>query len=565
MRRFLLGLVSLSLVASAPSLTPAAFAHGGQYRGPAEEVGRGDSALPFPVVGGENGRSAEGWARWEFWFEQEKDALLRRALSAPRGGTPVGPGMPSGGLGGFDPLRPTDLADRTLPAIRAALADPSPEVRMAAALAAGNARDAASLPAIEEMLRRGSRAERRAAALALGFLGDAASLPALERAGSDADPAVRTAALLASGLLGEPSAAAGLRADLERSLGAAARDGRETRVAAVSALGLLRDRASTPLLGRIASSRTLRDDLLRAHALTALGRIGDPAAIPVLLGVLREEPDASIRRSAALALGCFRGPEVEADLLLALEGDSDALVAGYAALSLGRAGGAGAVKALSERTGLRHSRSLRGFAALALGLTDSPATAAPPLRTLLQLRSEDSLRGAASVALGLLGDRDSAGTLRGIASDPSNSPELRGYAVLGASLTGDAAVPLVVKEMLREEGDAAALRGAALAAGVRPFPGSAALLLRVLLEARDPSVRGAAILGLGLAPDRGAVPLLADLSGDAANGLPGERLQAATALGQVALGGALPPAARLREGVDPRALSEGLAEAGRLF
>ena len=100
---------------------------------------------------------------------------------------------------------------------------------------------------------------------------------------------------------------------------------------------------------------------------------------------------------------------------------------------------------------------------------------------------------------------------------------------------------------------------------MRPFPGSPALLLRLLLDARDPTVRGAAILGLGLAPDRGAVPLLADLTRDAESADAATRLQAATALGQISLGGALPPVARLGEGVDFLALTSGLEAVTRLF
>jgi HEAT repeat protein len=341
------------------------------------------------------------------------------------------------------------------------------------------------------------------------------------------------------------------------------------RTAVVTALGLLHDRSAVPLLQRVLRGE-VRDDRARAHAATALGRIGDVAAVAPLVASLRDEPDAAVRRSVALALGAFADGTANAALLKAVEGDADLLVRGFAAVSFARGAGSAAVAPLVSLTAVRHNRSMRGFAAVALGLTGDAKSAAPVLRAILEIRSEDSLRGAAAVGLGLLGDREAGPALAALASDASAPPELRGYALLGAAMAGSADATVVARDVLTREvltrkAPREVERAAALAAGLIPFPGSPGILVKLALQGRDPTVRGASLLGLGLSPDRGAVPLLADLAGADSGAGPMERLEAVTALGQLALGGVLPPVARIAGGMNYRELTPALEMATRLF
>lgn len=62
------------------------------------------------------------------------------------------------------------------------------------------------------------------------------------------------------------------------------------------------------------------DPLVREAAVAALGAIGDPATLPVVLAACDDKP--AIRRRAVLALAAFEGDEVEARLRAALE-DND--------------------------------------------------------------------------------------------------------------------------------------------------------------------------------------------------------------------------------------------------
>ena len=145
-----------------------------QYRGPSGDVpGRFPPMLEPPASGGDAARSPEGWARWEFWFEYEKDSLLRLAMASPRGAAVTGPSLPDGAPPAIAALTDADRRERVLPALRAALRDPSAAVRSYAALALGSAKDRTAILALAEMLRAGPAVDRRSAALALGFLGEA--------------------------------------------------------------------------------------------------------------------------------------------------------------------------------------------------------------------------------------------------------------------------------------------------------------------------------------------------------------------------------------------------------
>ena len=60
-----------------------------------------------------------------------------------------------------------------------------------------------------------------------------------------------------------------------------------------------------------------RDTLAREAAVAALGALGDPAALPVILAACADKP--AVRRRAVLALAPFDGPEVDAAIEHALE------------------------------------------------------------------------------------------------------------------------------------------------------------------------------------------------------------------------------------------------------
>ena len=174
-----------------------------------------------------------------------------------------------------------------------------------------------------------SVARRRAETVAAGRRGDEGTV---RRALLDEAPAVRATALAAlvrlercgledlAASLGDPSPVvrrrgaeaawrAGLAADDVARLVEGRLADKDAAVveAAAFALGELRSHAACPALARVAAGHP--DPLCRESAVAALGAIGDPSSLGVILAALTDRPP--IRRRAVLALALYEGPEVD--------------------------------------------------------------------------------------------------------------------------------------------------------------------------------------------------------------------------------------------------------------
>ena len=129
-------------------------------------------------------------------------------------------------------------------------------------------------------------------------------------AASDPDPNVRRrAAELAPALRGDASA---------RTLLALLGDD-EPLVAEAAAFALGEHPGATPrVISALGRAATTHDDaLVREAAVAALGAIGDPSALPIVLVACDDKP--AVRRRAVLALAAFEGEQVEERLRRALQ------------------------------------------------------------------------------------------------------------------------------------------------------------------------------------------------------------------------------------------------------
>ncbi|NNC93038.1 MAG: hypothetical protein HKN80_11170 [Acidimicrobiia bacterium] len=165
---------------------------------------------------------------------------------------------------------------------------------------------------------------RRLAVAASARAGKAAIEPLAIIARSDPDEDVRAAAIEVLGGLG-PAAFAAVWA---------AREDQSARVveSAVSALGEVGAPEAVPWL--IATVTTHDTVLVREAAVAALGAIGEVAALPTLLLAVRAGKP-QIRRRAVVALTAFEGPEVEAAFVSARL-DRNPMVREVAEMVLGR-------------------------------------------------------------------------------------------------------------------------------------------------------------------------------------------------------------------------------------
>ena len=126
----------------------------------------------------------------------------------------------------------------------------------------------------------------------------------------------------------------GLGADACDALMAAAGDPSSRVVeAAISALGELADPRALPLLIEVAGDEA--EPLVREAAIAALGAIGDRRALPALLELARSGRP-QLRRRAVVALTAFDGPEVEA-AFTAARLDRNPMVREVAEMVIGRA------------------------------------------------------------------------------------------------------------------------------------------------------------------------------------------------------------------------------------
>ena len=150
------------------------------------------------------------------------------------------------------------LQDRSaLPSLRAAASDPDPETRLYAVWALGMLGDRQALPTVLSTSQSDDPGARKMAAYVLGKLGDPAAIPRLKVLIEDRTSDVRWNAAIALAELSDPSGVEVLRSMIDRSALArqtalTSEQAETAMVNASKALALLHDRASLPLLEKVA-------------------------------------------------------------------------------------------------------------------------------------------------------------------------------------------------------------------------------------------------------------------------------------------------------------------------
>jgi HEAT repeat protein len=232
-------------------------------------------------------------------------ALIESFAYSVRGNDPDQPGAESPGAYGVRNeavAAAVEIVMRNPGAIGpliAALHEPRDSIRMNAAKALGRIGNVRAVPELIDLLSR-ERDDyvRMAAAEALGVIGDARAVPALvERIGQE-------------------------EGDLtsQRSI-----------AAACEALGRLRDRRAVPALRDALNGRS---EIIRMSAVTSLGIIADPAAVPAVNAIMQRDGFPALRSAAALALGRIGGSDAEAALRRASDDNASVRAAVERALQM---------------------------------------------------------------------------------------------------------------------------------------------------------------------------------------------------------------------------------------
>jgi HEAT repeat protein len=209
------------------------------------------------------------------------------------------------------------------------------------------------------------------------------------------------------------------------------------RWSAAEGLGRLGDPRAVPAL-----VGALRDPhaFVRWTAIQALGEIGAPETVALLLPLL-EEPDPLIRRSAVDALGRFDTPESREALRRALR-DPDPTVRRNAIDAVARLQDTAAVDALVLALDPRNGLWLRYSAAEALGVVGNHRAVAP----LIEAAQDPQvlIRRVAVRSLGLLHDSRAIPTLVRALRDPD--PQVRLHAAEGLGRIGHEGVVPQLKQ-----------------------------------------------------------------------------------------------------------------------
>jgi HEAT repeat protein len=316
----------------------------------------------------------------------------------------------------------------SLPVLLGALDDDSREVRLAAVLV------------VEATARRHAADDPRALRLA--------TLPLLERL-DDADRSIRLAALRALGALRDPRAIPALvRIASEQTI--------ELRTAAIDALGSPAMGTATALTTLVRFSRQRLPDELARHADLALGEIATPAAVAALIAALGAPP---VPREAKLGLLQAGRTAVEALESVVAHGTPSG--AALAAALLGEIGDRRATATLSDAIALSESGAAVVRVAIeALGRLRDPA-AVPALARAAEALQAD-VRLQAFAALTALCDPRSVALLEGGLAD--SDPRIRASAAqLAGLLDARQAGPLLADKLA--DSDSAVRSAAARALG----------------------------------------------------------------------------------------------------
>ncbi|MFO0556775.1 MAG: HEAT repeat domain-containing protein [Polyangiales bacterium] len=377
------------------------------------------------------------------------------------------------------------LGDRaTIPAIARLFNDRDSEVKLAAVQAIGAiGGDAAVVPLLDRLSDDESEI-RVAAARALGELGDARAVLSLLGVLQDPTPEVREAVSVALGRLRDERALRGLVALL--------RDAQpEVRLAAARAIGLVGatnavvDLAPIALGADYITDISQRTELARA-AITAIGRIGGPAALELLVRVFRTSVSQDVARAAADALRAMGERARESIPTLAAEPVPMTAREPLATL-LGDLGGDEGANALLGLSDASRPPSAESYAR-ALGRTGSSRALYALLRTATE-REANTTRQTSFGAIATATPARRAAALRGIEA----------WAQRRGELEPGALDPLLV--ILREVQRAPSTPQPARAVAAAPTQPELLLVIRLIGSTRNPRAPSS-LLSLLTATDR---------------------------------------------------------------
>ncbi len=464
--------------------------------------------------------------RWDIWWERNKYSIFNLRKIYDERSIPVGENP--------DKSYPTEEARlREIEAFKKNVLIPSLikllghnhfDVRSAAAISLGKLQAREAVPYLRNLIRDGSPVVRVSALFALGLMGEARSTYILLNLAHNSRYGQkiigRTSVL--DGERGYAAMAMAIRdshvtsSDLSQFLDKWSNIEPDYLVLLIEAAGLDGDENLISCLTRILRNRK-NNELIRSTAATSLGKIGDPAAIPVLLESLNDRL-SNVRRSAAIALGNLVSQgdsEAIGRMIRLLETDNDIPLKNFLIISLGRIGGVRAKQTLTSLFS-KGPYTLRPWAALGLGLACRKTKEESVVRILAEALKSDSNpdhQGAMAIALGIIAPEEAPPLLAGIARSARNTT-LKGHAALALAMTGATRHAEDLKQIMLSATDPHTIRSAALGLGVLSDSGSGHDLVGMIRNSNNPYIQSYTAVALGFLGDFEVAQTLLDIAVD---------------------------------------------------
>ncbi len=511
----------------------------------------------FGVAGRARARSTARTPTWQLWWGMNGEHWLRSRSLTRQHGLAGSVDAAFSALPRFEPIGQSRARREIVPFLLQQLNAESPAMRASTVIALGRIcthKDSAVQSRVRLMLTDPQLDVRAACLLALGFIGSEATLPELMAVALDAPfgrmllhqnreipNQLRSVACIALGMVcarsGSPLATSATQMLLR--IAAGNEPSGDLRGSAILALALYSPHSAVPRLIALAGDTELEQSL-RAHALTTLGRIGDPAAIKPVVAALQDERGLVVA-AAATALGFLCKPDDDtslAALRAVAEGNGDRLAVSAAILALGECGPADTREFLMQLL-QADAPFTSAHAALALGVHCKRlphAATASALTAAWNRCSNLQEKGAFGVALAMAKAPDAARLLEAELSARSVDRELAAFLSTALGMLGDRRSALALLPWISQTRDlhmrVRATQGALMLHSEEAVP----LLIQLLPASR--SSQGsftATVHALGLSSDARALPPLIQGAVDESGTLPElSRAAAVAALGILA-------------------------------
>jgi HEAT repeat protein len=530
------------------------------------------------TTGGKSKSNNDRTHDWDFWWELNDDqylkvkAAIRSAENASSDSDAIF-GKSDGNA--VSKVTTTQIRKEILPVVRAGMSDPFFDARAGAVIAAGKIVDPTvpELPEViaemRKLLADSDKTVRESACLGLGVLGWKEAIPDLLLIMKN-DPKAR--AMTGQGtkdifvLIGAQDAVeAPVAAELIEQM---KKDEAhpDLQVFPALALGVMRSQGAVPELRKLVENLDA-DEIVRAHAVIALGKLGDKSSVGFLAKDGLTDKSNHVQRSAAISLGLLTDKDDEktvAALITHSKSAADRAVKNFALIALGHIGNMkGRDHLITQVTkGQQHDRT---FAALALGVygnkfKESRSEIGNVILNVWKETKSDSERGAYAIAMGLL-DYKAAAPVLMEELRTGGSPDLKGHVATALGLMGEKQAIPMIQELAKKISDLDSQRRASIALGLIGDPNAVKLLIKVIEDASDNlSALGGAAVALGFIGDRQAVPTMNDMLMKRDAFKDNARAFAAVALGILGDKSDLPLLSKVQENCNYLANTESLNE-----